>query len=149
MRLQPQEGGHYSDMYSWDSMEDCWDVDWTEEWWDAGELSRPDVIRGRYRSSMLGMTNTFCWAAMIKRIKESVIHAHLILSERACTVKCGLTDCWTDSPGTHTAVFSRSTRWHGSRWPPSPRAWDAREGLTWEAPGNCTWDRAFVSKTCK
>lgn len=52
--------GHYSDMYSWDSMEDCWDVDWIEEWWDVGGFSRPDVIRGRYRSSILGMTNTFC-----------------------------------------------------------------------------------------
>ena len=44
------------------------------------------------------------------------------------------------SPGTHTAVFSQSTQWHGWRWPPSPRAWDAHEGLTWEALGNCTWE---------
>lgn len=52
-------------MYSWDSMEDCWDVDWIEEWWDVGGFSRPDVIRGRYRSSILGMTNTFCGTVMI------------------------------------------------------------------------------------
>lgn len=55
--------GHYSDMYSWDSMEDWWDEEWIEDWWDAGGLSRPDVIRGRYRSSILGMTNTFCRGA--------------------------------------------------------------------------------------
>lgn len=41
-------------------MEDWWEVEITEEWRDAGGFSRPDVIRGRYKSSMLGMTNIFC-----------------------------------------------------------------------------------------
>lgn len=51
-------GAIYSDKYSWDSTEDCCD-DGTEECWDAGVLSRPEVISGRYRSSILGITNTF------------------------------------------------------------------------------------------
>lgn len=52
------------------------------------------------------------------------------------------------SPGTHTAVFSQSTQWHEWRWPPSPQAWGAHEGLTSEALGNCTWEGRMRGRLC-
>lgn len=92
---------NYSEKQSWDSMEDCCDAESTRELWDVGASSRLDVIRGRYMSSMLGMTSTFCgakqkmvtwWVKVLLNIEEN----NTEIMEKQ------------NPPGTRPAVFSRS-----------------------------------------
>lgn len=72
-------------------MEDWWDEEWIEDWWDADGLSRPDVIRGRYRSSIFGMTNTFC-----RGTKDSNLISVMITNQVLFLIILNVFGWWTD-----------------------------------------------------